>query len=849
MKKILGSFGALLLMCSMHTSAKSTMLVKGTEYTVDTIFHAKVGPGTTQTHLDLKSENNARLQVFYLTVERKTPGLSMRAVCGKDMVAGTERPSAMAKRKSGNGVLYFAGTNGDFFATSGNATNGSSKIGTPTFGCTADRETYKTSNGQIGVINGSNNGCLQFSVDMDGVARISRLWYYTGTATLGDMETSFLGFNVSSPDNGITLYTPKYWGSTNQTSKAGKCAEVTAKLVEGDKMYAGTKFRLEVTSTPNDSGDTEIPSDGVVIHGRGSKVAYKGNTIALDFVNSLKVGDIVEFDNVVLTDKGSTERIVPAQVVSGNPQIVSGGVTLDTEYMRDDASSKHPRTGIALSQTGDSIIMMVVDGRSAISDGVRTSQLADIMRYAGAWEALNLDGGGSSCLYTSAFGIRNTNSEGSERATGNGIFATVEAPEDTEIAEIRFHEFSEKVLPKYGYYKPAGFYGYNKYGVLVDADLQGVTLSCPAELGKIVNNGTTLIANGSGYHALTATYKGVSTTHAVKVENTTPSLRVPSVTFNQMGEYTVEPVSYIGENMVTLDNEAFTWSSDDESVATVDAAGVVKSLKAGKAKITGVVDTHKLELAVNVEVPDTRFRAIDKDAAFSTWSIKGANIESASVTEKPGGGIVLNFTPTATKQVNVTAVNSLPSWSRPDSISIGVNPGAAKIQYVYILGIDQSNPSDTVEYKVKVSGKVLQNQNNKVDIAMSEILDTSYAGSYPFLLTGIKFSFLTITKEAHKIDLPKVSWVYNSVPGSSAVEGIEAGEKSALQLSPNPVESGSIVRFGVSEAVSYAVSALNGAVVKQGTGVEVSTEGLSSGIYLVSVKTAEGVKAARLIVK
>ena len=321
------------------------------------------------------------------------------------------------------------------------------------------------------------------------------------------------------------------------------------------------------------------------------------------------------------------------------------------------------------------------------------------------------------------------------------------------------------------------------------------------------------------------------------------------MTFAGASEYSVEVLATVSGDDVVLDNNAFTWSSDDESVATVDAAGVVKSLKAGKAKITGVVDTHKLELAVNVEVPDTRFRAIDKDAAFSTWSIKGANIESASLTEKPGGGIVLNFTPTATKQVNVTAVNSLPSWSRPDSISIGVNPGAANIQYVYILGIDQSNPSDTVEYKVKVSGKVLQNQNNKVDIAMSEILDTSYAGSYPFLLTGIKFSFLTITKEAHKIELPKVSWVYNSVPVASAVEGIEAGEKSALQLSPNPVESGSIVRFGVSEAVSYAVSALNGAVVKQGTGVEVSTEGLSSGIYLVSVKTAEGVKAARLIVK
>ena len=35
------------------------------------------------------------------------------------------------------------------------------------------------------------------------------------------------------------------------TDKAGNCAEVTAKLVEGDKMYAGCKFRLEVTSTSN----------------------------------------------------------------------------------------------------------------------------------------------------------------------------------------------------------------------------------------------------------------------------------------------------------------------------------------------------------------------------------------------------------------------------------------------------------------------------------------------------------------------------------------------------------------------------------------------------------------------
>ena len=845
-KNLLNALFAMLVVCVVPAHSQNTINIKGTEYKVDTVFHAKIGPGTTQTHLDLTTEDNARLQVFYLTVERKTPGLSMRAVCGNDMVAGTERPSAMAKRKSGNGVLYFAGTNGDFFATSGNATNGSSKIGTPTFGCTADRETYKTSNGQIGVINGSNNGCLQFSVDMDGVARISRLWYYTGTATLGDMVTSFLGFNVSSPDNGITLYTPKYWGSTNQTSKAGKCAEVTAKLVEGDKMYAGTKFRLEVTSTPNDSGDTEIPSDGVVIHGRGSKVAYKGNTIALDFVNSLKVGDIVEFDNVVLTDKGSTERIVPAQVVSGNPQIVSGGVTLDTEYMRDDASSKHPRTGIALSQTGDSIIMMVVDGRSSISDGVRTSQLGDIMRYAGAWEALNLDGGGSSCLYTSAFGIRNTNSEGSERATGNGIFATIEAPEDNEIAEIRFKEFGEKVISKFGYYKPEGFYGYNKYGVLVDTDLQGVVLSCSPELGKIVNDGTALIANGSGYHALTATYNGVTTTFPVKVEYTSPSLRVPSVTFDKPGEYTIEPISYIGEEMILLDNTAFTWTSEDTSIASVDELGVVKALKSGTTKIIGVVDSHKLELTINVEIPTERYRLVDAECK-TPWTIEGDNLESAELETTVNGGIALKFTPSATKQVTVSAVNNISSWSRPDSICVEVNPGNTNPQFLYIQGVNQANPSEPVEYKLKIYSKLTKNANNKVMIAMSDILDTEYLGAFPFTLTGIKFSFLTVAKEAQTIELPKISWLYDVIP--SSIESVSADSNNNLLLSPNPVTAGTIVSLNVAEAVNFTLNALNGAQVMAGVGTEISTVGLAAGIYVVSSKAGDTIKTAKLIVK
>ena len=198
MKKLLLSALSAMAMCgAVQVNAQNSIDILGVPHSVDTIYHAKVGPGTTQTHLTLtKKSTGTTLQVFYLTVDKTTPGVSMRAVCATDKVAGTERPSTMAKRKSGNGVLYFAGTNGDFYSTSGTATNGSSKVGSPTTGCTADRETYKTSNGNY-----------QFSVDTAGVARISRLYYYTGTATLGDKTTLFKGINVSSPNNGITIYT------------------------------------------------------------------------------------------------------------------------------------------------------------------------------------------------------------------------------------------------------------------------------------------------------------------------------------------------------------------------------------------------------------------------------------------------------------------------------------------------------------------------------------------------------------------------------------------------------------------------------------------------------------------
>ena len=108
---------------------KPTITLGGETMTIDTTFHAKVGPGTTQTALHLSGAH--ALNIFYLTIDKSTPGVSIRVVNGSKL-AGNMRVSQMAAQNSNETMNYFSGVNGDFYFTSGRATDGSSIVGTPT---------------------------------------------------------------------------------------------------------------------------------------------------------------------------------------------------------------------------------------------------------------------------------------------------------------------------------------------------------------------------------------------------------------------------------------------------------------------------------------------------------------------------------------------------------------------------------------------------------------------------------------------------------------------------------------------------------------------------------------------
>ena len=796
--------------------------LRGVDYTVDTLFHAKIGPGTTQTQLRLEGPNP--LNVFYLTVDVSTPGVSIRTVSGTDKVAGTSRTSAMAESHSKEGLLYFAGTNGDFYWTSGTATNGSSKVGTPTSSCTVENEVYT-----------AHNQWYQFVYDMSGVPYVDHIDYYQGTAACGDKTTSFKGVNCASINNGLTLYTPRYWGSTNQGDRAGSCYEVTAKLVDGEKFAAGGTYKIEITSEPNSTCDTQIPDDGFVLHGRGN--TSQGNTGAADFVKGLKPGDVSTIDNVILTSDG--QRIYPRSIVSGNPKNVGLGETLDTEGERGDASSRHPRTCIGYTQDRKHIIMMVIDGRTSASAGVTTSMLADVMRYAGAYESTNIDGGGSSTLYTQALGIRNHCSDGTERSVGGGVFAVLEAPEDNEIAELQFSDWKVEI-PSLAVYTPV-VYAYNKYGKLINADYKDYSLECPAGLGEIINDGHSLMsseASTSGVLTVTSA-NGIKASVNVFLTGVKDiRAKYETVVLNKTRKWDAELVTtYVGNTTMPLAARTMSWTSEDASVATVTPEGLVTPVANGETVITGVRGEITVNINVKVQIAGSEVAPADRLMRVADW--KTTNIGMASVSLTPNeNGTNVDYVIKSPRGARISVLPEADIFSHPQSVRVRLNPGTAKVTDVTIT-LKANNAIGVVSKKFT---DVKADETNVYEMPVADYFDISDIGIYPIRFVSVAMGIGGKTKTDYHVEIPGIEAVYDE--STLSVNDIKADDNDNADSRFFNIDGDTVT---VSAPADIVIVDAAGRTIAAYSGVTAVT--LPKGVAVVSATTADGIVHALKVVR
>jgi hypothetical protein len=93
------------------------------------------------------------------------------------------------------------------------------------------------------------------------------------------------------------------------------------------------------------------------------------------------------------------------EAVSGRPAILHDGeVDLLSLDLFESANERAPRTAVGLDRRRRTLILAVVDGRQPGSHGMTLYELARFMQELGAYDALNLDGGGSSAMVVPRLG-------------------------------------------------------------------------------------------------------------------------------------------------------------------------------------------------------------------------------------------------------------------------------------------------------------------------------------------------------------------------------------------------------------------------------------------------------------
>ena len=525
-----------------------------------------------------------------------------------------------------------------------------------------------------------------------------------------------------------------------------------------------------------------------------------------------------------------------ADVVGGDqrsPMLQDGNVNT-TEVWNE----LHPRTGFGYTQDKKTAIHCVVDGRSTISSGATTKELAEIMQFVGAYTAMNLDGGGSSCLFLKDFGPMNKNSDGTERAVGNGIYVVSTAPTDNTITEIRSLQTKVR-LPRYGVFKPT-FYGYNRYGVLVSRDVAGVKQTVDAKVGEVLADGS-FFASGNQSGVITASYNGATEKIEVELLPEAPvAIRLDSVLLDNKVTYPIEVQTEVGGNVFNLYPGAMKWEVADPSVCTVNE-GVVKGLRNGTTIVTGRLGNFTDQLKVHIEIAD-KPALTARAFTDATWKVThSANLKSV-VNAPTSDAVKTTFTYKAGRNPYVAYNNDFSLYGLPDSIRLTFNAGETNISKLSFRFKENNGGMATINKEFKGFKK---NKDNTISLALADLMDhpndrAAYPLHFNFMQFSINGSGMTSDK-GYDITIKEFVLVYKGTttaivrPTNNALQRVFVGgtkdNKLTLFLDFDKEEQVQVQLISVSGKVLRKVSL---GVVGKGSYV-IPMQQPMSGVYLLKV--------------
>ncbi len=744
-------------------SARGTAVLQGVTFNIDTVSHFVIGPGVTQSKL-VFSTSGRSFNAFVLDMNAdEAKNVRVKVDVGRDSCNTAEAITAIAKRKTNANTQYLGGINGDFFITSSFAAQhefGNAILGYPNMSCVTGGKIVAPD--MIDITSREN----ALIVGSDGMWIDATDLKYRVLNNGGDIVVDATAVNYPRRDEEMVVYN-SYMGKYTKTSPQGR--EIVLRLADGAKWAVNKSVKFIVDSDWH-AGQSQIPTDGIVIS--------CGPKYANDFIDGLKKGDTVKLKIVLSLPAFSKLKPDVLEVCGGDVRILKENVTT-TSAIRwiNTPSAKYSRSLVGYSEDRKHTVLCAVDA-SSYSSGVTYYEAADVMRALGCWDALDLDGGGSTAIWSHSHGIFNNLRDGSERAVGNGLFFVLDDAKGADIKDIRFKDHTI-TLPRYAMYRPT-VYGYNEQGQLIHLDVKDFVLEAAEEFGTVGADGNSILVTGTGSHVLTARSGDMTATINVNIDGSAAAQSVaPAYLLDGYHEQPLVLEAEVAGTMMEVAARAYTWTVADPSVVTIDADGVMTGLKNGTTVVTGVLGDSKIEVPVTVEKPESSDVAVFDEWNPEDWKITRTSVSAATAVANPeAGGMDITYKVSSTRGPRVTLANEKAIYSRPDGFAVTLGQPSAAIAGATV-NLMPANVTRSVAVNADASKLPAAGEIKKIDFDLKSAIDLSDPAVYPIKFVSLAFTPASKTGE-YTLNLRGIHGVYSYV--ENGVDAVAVPEVVAEKL-------------------------------------------------------------------
>lgn len=357
-----------------------------------------------------------------------------------------------------------------------------------------------------------------FSLD-SRKAPIIDYWKWEIKLYIGDLEFPVSAINKISSEYAYPVVYTREWGDT-------------APLAPFDDILYFTVQKNRVKDIiQGPVQEMPIPEKGMVIMARGDT--------ASGMLQVLKLGSSVSLETTTTPDFEKMDL-----AIGGGTILVRDGVLYPFTH---SVEGSHPRTTIGFSRNGKKIIAAAVEGRTKGARGMSQAELAQLMIELGAYQAINLDGGGSTTMLARKPGdevltVANTPADGTLRRISNGIAIKNTAPRGS-LRHILLEAEDTNVFAGTG--RTLSVKGCDSSYNPVDIVLDKVNWSVSGVEGYFDRNVFYPLAPGKA--VITASYMGRTADITLKVLDAPAMLSAPDVLKTDLD--TRLPFSIYGRNV------------------------------------------------------------------------------------------------------------------------------------------------------------------------------------------------------------------------------------------------------------------------------------------------------------